>query len=149
MSSFCSFKSSTNEERITYEKIFLDNNNINSASMDISSGTFTAGAAASYQVSGVNPLLIGTSVQISANMEMRLTGGQIHDVWVVVNDVEIEESRMSSSYDTNMPGELVDNGNKNIILSLSAGDRVYLAHHTDGDKPLTSVTFCISLIKIE
>ena len=50
MSTFCSFKATTNEEKITYEKIYVDINNVNRAAMDISTGTFTAGATASYQV---------------------------------------------------------------------------------------------------
>jgi len=134
-SSFCSFKDSINDERISYNNIFLDNNNVDGASMDISTGIFIAGATASYQ--------------ISANVEMRLAAGQNHDVWVVVNDIEVEGGRMSSSYDKTMQGILVDNGSKNLVLALTAGDKVYLAHHTNGEEPLTSVTYCISLIKIE
>ena len=80
---------------------------------------------------------------------MRLAAGQSHDVWVVVNDAEVEGGRMSSSYDTSMSGMLVDNGSKNIVLGLTAGDKVYLAHYTNGEEPLNSVTYCISLIKIE
>ena len=88
-------------------------------------------------------------MQISANIEMRLAAGQSHDVWAVLNDVDVEGGRMRSSYDKNMPGMLVDNGSKNIVLGLTAGDKVYLAHSTNGEEPLTSVTYCISLINIE
>ena len=80
---------------------------------------------------------------------MRLNGGQSHDVWVVVNDIAVEKSRMSSAYDISMPGSVIDNGSKNTVLQLTAGDEVYLAHQTNGEQPLNSVTFCISLITIE
>ena len=148
-SSFCSYKASTNADRITYDKLFVETNDVTEADMDVATGTFTAGATASYQVcSCEQPKNILDFLQISANMAMNFVGGQQHSVWVVVNDQRVEETRISSSYDKSMTGIMTDNGSKNILLLLNRGDKVYLAHDTDEDQPVTNVTFCISLIKI-
>ena len=94
-------------------------------------------------------LMLKDIYQISANLEMSLTGGQYHDVWLVVDGTAVEESRMSSDYDQSMPGTVTDNGSTNTVMKLTAGDTVYLAHETNGDEFLNFVTFCVSLINIE
>ena len=82
------------------------------------------------------------------NLEMKLGGGQHHTVWVMVNGIAMEESKMSSANDNLNVGHVTDNGSLNIVLALKAGDQVHLSHETNGPQTLDSVTFCVSLIKI-
>ena len=88
-SSFCASSSETNVQGTpTHDKLFLDQNNIEGAFLDIVSGKFTAKLPGSYQV------------MISA--EVVSSPGQDHSIWVAVNDEKKVESLIQTMADKNM-----------------------------------------------
>ena len=135
-SSFCASSSETNVAGVlSYDKLFLDQNNIPGAALDHTTGKFTAGSAGSYQV------------MVSA--EVITAAGQTHNIWVQVNDVKMEESLIHSVTENYMFDAGYDNASRDIVLSLSAGDTVSIFHETEGgDKQLKNVIFCVSSIKL-
>eukprot|EP00090_Calanus_glacialis_P025283 TRINITY_DN39463_c0_g1_i1.p1 TRINITY_DN39463_c0_g1~~TRINITY_DN39463_c0_g1_i1.p1 ORF type:complete len:776 (-),score=173.20 TRINITY_DN39463_c0_g1_i1:38-2143(-) len=135
-SSFCASSSGTNVQgTLTYDKLFLDQNNIEGASLDTGSGKFTAGLSGSYQV------------MISA--EVVSSPGQYHSIWVAVNDVKKEESLIQTMADKNMYGAGFDNASRDIVLNLTAGQTVSISHETDGIEKLVNVIFCVSSMKVK
>jgi len=134
-SSFCASSSETNVAGVlSYDKLFLDQNNIPGAALDHTTGKFTAGSAGSYQV------------MVSA--EVITAAGQTHDIWVQVNDVKKEESLIHSVTENYQFDAGYDNASRDIVLSLSAGETVSIFHETDGEKQLKNVIFCVSSIKL-
>jgi len=135
-SSFCASSSETNAQgTLTYDKLFLDQNNIEGASLNTGSGKFTAGLSGSYQV------------MISA--EVVSAPGQSHSIWVAVNDEKITESLIHTMADKNMYGSGFDNASRDIVVKLTAGQTVSISHQTDGNEQLVNVIFCVSSMKVE
>eukprot|EP00092_Neocalanus_flemingeri_P019418 GFUD01021033.1.p1 GENE.GFUD01021033.1~~GFUD01021033.1.p1 ORF type:complete len:1054 (-),score=234.72 GFUD01021033.1:7-3144(-) len=135
-SSFCASQSVTTSTAgtLTYEKVFLDQNNIVDAAMDASTGIFKAGAAGSYQV--------------MVSVEVVSEPGQQHSIWVAVNGENKMESLIHTIYDGNRSGSGSDNASREIVLGLNAGDTVSIFHETEGASLLANVVFCISSIKL-
>jgi len=134
-SSFCASKSAINTAgTLSYDKLFLNQNNVVDAALDVATGTFKAGAGGSYQV------------MVSA--EVVSSPGQEHNIWVAVNGAKKAESLIHTMYDPNMFGSGSDNASRDIVLSLNAGDTVSLTHETGGDGQLLNVIFCVSSIKL-
>jgi len=137
--SFCAHREETKDNGIVvYDAIlFLDSNTVPEASMNVYSGMFTAGSTGRYKV--------------SVGLEMLCDGSQEHSLWVEKNGVRLEETRLHYSYDINAFGSGWDNGSREIILSLTAGETVNLYHETNqpGGKAVLSTTFCVSSIEFE
>jgi len=134
-SSYCASSSTTNVNGVlTYDKLFLEQNNIPGAALDTATGKFTAGSAGSYQV------------LVSAEL---VTGpGKTHSIWVAVSDVKVEESLMQSVTGEYMWEPGYDNASRDIVLKLNAGDTVSIIHETDGAEQLVNVIFCVSSFKL-
>ena len=135
-SSFCASSSETNVQgTLTYDKLFLDQNNVEGASLDTSSGKFTAGLSGSYQV------------MISA--EVVSLPGQDHSIWVAVNDEKKVESLIQIMADKNMYGAGFDNTSRDIVLNLTAGQTVSIIFETEGNEKVVNGIFCISYMKVK
>jgi len=135
-SSFCASISETNLNGVlVYNKLFLDQSNVPGALLDPSTGKFTAGAAGSYQV------LVSAEVITAPD--------QTHDIWVAVNDVKIEESKIHSVTEDYMFDAGYDNASRDIVLKLQAGETVSIIHETNGEKQLKNVIFCVSSFKLD
>jgi len=137
--SFCAHREVTNENAIiNYDAIlFLNNNTVSGASMDVSSGMFTAGSTGRYKV--------------AVGLEMQCDSSQEHTVWVEKNGSRLEETLLHYSHDINAFGSGWDNGSREFILSLNAEETVNLYHETNAPqgKSIMSVTFCVSSIEFE
>jgi len=137
--SFCAHREVTNENAIiNYDAIlFLNNNTVSGASMDVSSGMFTAGSSGRYKV--------------AVGLEMQSDSSQEHRVWVEKNGSRLEETLLHYSHDINAFGSGWDNGSREFILSLNAEETVNLYHETNAPqgKSIMSVTFCVSSIEFE
>lgn len=138
---FCASKSKwTDTGTITFDKVFLNNSNIDDTNLDANSGIFVAGAAGSYLV--------------TASMEMRMISGQSHKIWIEQNGDK--ESEMGSKCDEFSWGNS-DNGSKDIVLELAKGDEVKLVHETTGDTHLAdpediilaNIVFCVRSLKVK
>jgi len=134
-SSFCAVKDVTNSQTISFDKFLLNKNNIEGATFDTSSGTFVAGKSGSYQV--------------MFSLEMVTDPSTNHDVWVVVNDVKVQESRIHSTQGSYALDAGFDNGSRDMVLELNAGDRVYLTHEQNTDQMLHNIIFCISSLNLD
>ena len=115
--------------------LFLSNNNVNGAELNVGTGTFTAGAAGTYKV------VVG--------LEMLSNSDQEHNVWVVKDGVKMEETKMHSGYSVYATGKGTDNGSRELMLKLNAGETISLQHETDGTSGIMSVTFCVSSVNFE
>ena len=135
--SFCAHKETSTEiGTVTYDAIlFLDNNNVNGAELDVSTGKFTAGATGRYKV--------------AVGVEMLSNSDQDHYLWVVKNGAKMEETKMHSGYSIYASGKGTDNGSRELILNLNAGETLSLQHETDGSSGIMSVTFCVSSVEFE
>ena len=137
--SFCAHREETNDNGIVvYDAIlFLDSNTVPEASMNVYSGMFTAGSAGRYKV--------------SVGLEMLSNGSQEHTLWIEKNGSRLDETRIHHSYDANAYGSGWDNGSREIILSLNAGETVNLYHETNqpNGQGIMSTTFCVSSIEFE
>ena len=136
-SAFCSSKTTLNTDSATvikYDKVFLESNNILGASMSAGSGVFVAGAGGSYLV--------------SAGMEMMMDAGQTHNIWVRTNGENIQDSRMTGSCDVLKFFGLYDNGSKDIVVHLEAGDEVTLYTDASPGLDLQNIVFCVQSLKV-
>ena len=102
---------------------------------EMSGGSFRAGAGGIYQV--------------MVNMEMITASDEQHWVWVMINGVKMEESKIHSSYSTYSTGKGADAASRELLLNLNTGDTINLQHDTDGNNGHVSVTMCVSSIEFQ
>eukprot|EP00091_Calanus_sinicus_P018103 TRINITY_DN4023_c0_g1_i5.p1 TRINITY_DN4023_c0_g1~~TRINITY_DN4023_c0_g1_i5.p1 ORF type:complete len:201 (-),score=45.60 TRINITY_DN4023_c0_g1_i5:18-620(-) len=135
--SFCAHKETSTEiGTVTYDAIlFLSNNNVAGADLSVSTGKFTAGATGSYKV--------------TVGAEMLSDPSQDHYLWVVKNGAKMEETKMHSGNSNYATGKGTDNGSRELILNLNAGETISLQHETDGSSGIMSVTFCVASVEFE
>ena len=135
--SFCAHREETIDAgTIVYDAIlFLNNNNVAAADMNVYTGMFTAGRTGRYKV--------------AVGLEMLNDSGQDHYLWVVKNENKLEETKMHSGYSTYANGKGTDNGSRELILNIDAGETICLQHETNGHSGIMSVTFCVSSIEFE
>jgi len=134
--SFCAHKAATNDiGLVVYDAVYLSDNNVNGAELNAGAGTFTAGAAGTYKV--------------TAALEIVSDSGQDHSVWMMVNGAKMEESKMYSGYNIYSTGKGTDNGSREIMLAMNAGDTISLQHETNGSSGLVSITLCVSSIMFQ
>jgi len=135
--SFCAHREETIDAgTVVYDAtLFLNNNNVEEADMNVYTGMFTAGRTGRYKV--------------AVGLEMLSDSGQDHYLWVVKNGNKLEETKMHSGYSTYANGKGTDNGSRELILNINAGETISLQHETNGHSGIMSVTFCVSSIEFE
>jgi len=134
--SFCAHKASTNDVGpVVFDSIYVSNNNINGADFNTGSGEFLAGAAGIYKVMFA--------------MEMVSDSGKEHSVWLMMNGAKLEESKVHSDYNQYAIGQGTDNGGREVLLALNAGDTVGLYHETNGSSDIMSITFCVTALEFQ
>merc|ERR1711874_62357 len=120
---------------MTYDEVYVKSNTIVNANMDKDTGKFHAGAAGTYMV--------------SVSMEMKLIPGQQHKIWIQKLGNSIPETLMSSSCNVMQFYGTSDNGSKDVVLELAAGDELNLFHTTmDGGQGLSDIIWCVQSLKV-
>ena len=120
---------------ITYDKVFLESTTILEASMDPASGKFVACATGSYMV--------------SFSMEMGMDPGQVQNIWVQKQGAEeLPGSRMTGISSVDVFFGLYDNGSKDIVVELQAGDELNLFAEASYSLDLTNIVFCVQSLKL-
>merc|ERR1711971_382471 len=121
---------------ITYDKVFLESSTIPTAGMDAASGKFVAGEAGSYMV--------------SFSMEMGMDPGQIQNIWVQKQGgEEIAGSRMTGKSSVDVFFGLFDNGSKDVVVELLAGDELNLFAEASSSLDLRNIVFCVQSLKVK
>jgi len=128
-SRFCGFKAETNDQgEIEFDSIYLEDNNVAGAQM--SGGLFQAGASGIYQV--------------MTNIKMTTSTNEQHWLWVTLNGVKLEESRVHTKYNIYSMGEGTDNTGREVLVVLNTGDTLGVEHESDGSNGSASVNLCVS-----
>merc|ERR1712080_437665 len=79
-----------------------------------------------------------------------LNPGQQHKVWVQKMGNSLPDTLMSSSCNVMQFYGMSDNGSKDVVLELAAGDKVNLFHTTgDGGLGLANMVFCVQSLKVK
>jgi len=136
-STFCASRASLYADAggiITYDKVFLESSTILDASMDAASGKFVAGAAGSYMV--------------SFSMEMGMYPGQTHNVWVQKQGESLVDSRMTGTSSAEVSFGFFDNGSKNIVVEMEAGEELNLFADASAPLGLKNIVFCVQSLKL-
>jgi len=134
--SFCAHKASTNDVGpVVFDSVYVSNNNINGAVFNPGAGEFQAGAAGIYKVM--------FAMEIVSDSEKE------HSVWLMLNGANLEESKVHSDFDQYADGVGTDNGGREVLLALNAGDTIGLYHETNGGSGIMSVTFCVTALEFQ
>merc|ERR1719495_2158801 len=107
---FCAHTEKTNAiGTVIFDAIlFLNENNIDDANFDVYKGIFTAGAAGRYKIT------IGS--------EMLSSSGQDHYLWLKMNGLKMEGSKMHTGRSMYVTGTGTDVGSRELMLNLNTGD---------------------------
>ena len=104
--------------------------------MDAASGKFVAGEAGSYMV--------------SFSMEMGMDPGQIQNIWVQKQGgEEVAGSRMTGKSSVDVFFGLFDNGSKDVVVELLAGDELNLFAEASSSLDLSNIVFCVQSLKVK
>ena len=124
------------DKTVTYDQVFLSSvTNMVGAELDPGTGVFKAGARGSYMV--------------SASMEMMIDSDQTHNVYIQKNGETLADSKMSAHCDVNNFYCLSDNGAKDIVVALEAGDTLNLLTKKSEGLDIANIVFCVQSLKVQ